>query len=339
MAVRLRDTLLTGIMVIGVLFLLTITGYAASATYTYDEMNRLIRAEYPDGTIIDYYYDEVGSRISRQQLETTPPTTSASPAGGYYNTSQSVTLSCDDGQGSGCDKIYYTTDGTTPTPSSPVYSSPVAITPTATLKFFAKDLAGNSESIKTEIYTLDTTPPTGTIIINSGASSTSSPNVNLTLTCSDTGGCSQMQFSNDNVTYSSAEAYATSKAWTLTAWDGNKTVYVKFKDSAGNWCTSPYLDAIVLNNDPPNPPIKIGQTGYTTLQDAYNAIGDGSTIKCQAIRFIESLTVNRNITVTLEGGYDSGFTSNTGGQTSIKGMITTTSGGGKITITNFMLEQ
>jgi large repetitive protein len=235
-------------------------------------------------------------------------------------------LTCNDGQGSECDNIYYTTNGTTPTTSSPVYSSAISITPTATLKFFAKDLAGNSESVKTEIYTLDTTPPTGTITINSGASSTSTPNVTLTLTCSDTSGCSQMRFSNDNITYSSPEAYATSKAWTLTAWDGNKSVYVKFKDSAGNWRSGSYSDTIVLNNNPPNPPIKIDQTGYTTLQDAYNAAGDGSTIKCQAIRFIESLAVNRNITVTLQGGYDGGFTANAGGQTSVKGAITTTSG-------------
>lgn len=198
--------------------------------------------------------------------------------------------------------------------------------------------AGNSESVKTEIYTLETSPPTGSITINSGAASTTSPNVTLTLTCSDTAGCSQMQFSNDSITYSSAETYATSMAWTLTTWDGKKTVYAKFKDSAGNWC-NPYTDTIVLNNNPPNPAIMIGQTGYTTLQDAYNAAANQSIIMCRAVQFIESLTVNRNITVTLQGGYDSSFSSYAGGQTRLKGTITTTSGGGSITIGNVMLEQ
>jgi YD repeat-containing protein len=137
MQFKLGNILFLSMTVIGLLIASVVSSYAASATYTYDELNRLIRVEYADGTIIDYFYDEVGNRTSRQQLETTPPTTIASPAGGFYNTSQSVTLTCSDGQGSGCDKIYYTTDGTTPTTSSPLYSSPLAITPTATLKFFA----------------------------------------------------------------------------------------------------------------------------------------------------------------------------------------------------------
>ena len=87
-------------------------------------------------------------------LDATPPTTTASPTGGTYNSAQSVTLTCSDGTGSGCDKIYYTTDGTTPTTSSPVYSSPINISVTTTLKFFGKDLAGNSEAVRTETYTI-----------------------------------------------------------------------------------------------------------------------------------------------------------------------------------------
>jgi hypothetical protein len=87
-------------------------------------------------------------------LDTATPTTSALPAEGIYDASQWVTLGCSDGTGSGCDKVYYTTNGSTPTTSSPVYSSPINITATTTLKFFAKDLAGNSESVKTQTYTI-----------------------------------------------------------------------------------------------------------------------------------------------------------------------------------------
>ncbi len=52
---------------------------------------------------------------------------------------------------------------------------------------------------------------------------------------------------------------------------------------------------------------------------------------------MESLTVNRNISVTLAGGYDCAFTSNSGNTTSLKGMIQTMAGGGTLTITNFIL--
>ena len=89
-------------------------------------------------------------------LDTTPPTTTASPPGAVYNTGQIVTLTCSDGSGSGCDKIYYTTDGSTPTTSSLVYSAPINISVTTALKFFAKDHAGNSEAVETQGYTIDT---------------------------------------------------------------------------------------------------------------------------------------------------------------------------------------
>jgi hypothetical protein len=57
-----------------------------------------------------------------------------------------------------------------------------------------------------------------------------------------------MQFSNDNVTYSTPEAYGTTKSWTLSAGDGTKTVYAKFSDAAGNW-SAPYSDTIDLITD------------------------------------------------------------------------------------------
>lgn len=86
--------------------------------------------------------------------DTTPPTTNASPAGGTYATAQNVTLTCNDGTGTGCGSIYYTTDGSTPTTASTVYSSSISVSATTTLKFFAKDVAGNSEAVKTESYTI-----------------------------------------------------------------------------------------------------------------------------------------------------------------------------------------
>ena len=285
--------------------------------------------------MIDYVYDEVGNRTQyNAQVDTSPPTTAADPVGTLYNSIQAVTLTCTDGAGAGCDKIYYTTDGSTPNSSSPVYSTPIPISGgTTMLKFFARDLVANTESpIKSQTYTIDLTLPTGTIIINGGAASTESPNVTLTLSCSDNISCSQMQFSNDDTTYSTPEAVGTSKAWTLSGWNGNKTVYVKYKDTAGNWSNS-FTDDILLNA----PLISINGTTYPSLQQAYNAAPNGSTIKCQAVLFVENLTVNRDISVTLDGGYDATFTSNAGGQTTIRGMVQTMTGGGTITIKNFKI--
>jgi hypothetical protein len=74
---------------------------------------------------------------------------------------------------------------------------------------------------------------------------------------------------------------------------------------------------------------------FTTLQAAYNAAGTGDIIQAQALTFTENLSVNRNVTVALQGGYDGAFTTNSGNVTNLKGMIQTFSGGGTLTISNF----
>jgi hypothetical protein len=199
-----------------------------------------------------------------------------------------------------------------------------------------KDGAGSWSTAYTDTIVLETVVPTGTITINGGATYANSTSVTLTLTCNDAGsGCAQMQFSNDGSTYSSPETFSTTKAWTLTTGDGTKTVYVKFKDGAGNW-SSAYTDTIILDT---TEPVRIGSTPYSSIQAAYNVAGSGAVIKCRDFILGQSLTVNRNVTVTLEGGYNLGFTTNYGAMTTLKGMITTTAGGGTLTIENFTLAQ
>ena len=92
----------------------------------------------------------------------------------------------------------------------------------------------------------DVTPPSGTITINGGAASTESTTVVLSLSASDAeSSVAQMQFSNNNVDWSTPEAYAASKTWTLSGGLGVKTVYVEFLDGAGNWSAS-FSDSIEL---------------------------------------------------------------------------------------------
>ena len=189
---------------------------------------------------MQYTYDGAGNRLQIQQPDLIPPTTAASPFGGICNANKSVVLTCDDGSGgSGCDRIYYSTTGITPTASSPAYLSPINITTTATLKFFAIDRSGNSEAVKSQVYVIDKTAPTGTIRINGGSSFTNNTSVTLNLSCTDANGCSQMCFSNNNAThdgtYSTPEPYAVTKAWTVPAGDGLKVVWVRYYDQAGNY--------------------------------------------------------------------------------------------------------
>ncbi|MBM2838419.1 MAG: hypothetical protein HW415_1044 [Deltaproteobacteria bacterium] len=110
--------------------------------------------------------------------DTTPPVTTASPPAGAYTSAQTVTLTANETA-----TIYYTTDGiTAPTTSSTVYTSPIVINSTTILKFFAKDVAGNSETLQSLTYTistLDTTPPT-TVASPTGGKYTGTQTVALT---------------------------------------------------------------------------------------------------------------------------------------------------------------
>ena len=59
-----------------------------------------------------------------------------------------------------------------------------------------------------------------------------------------------MRFSNNGTSFSTAETFATTKAWTLIERGGTKTVYVQFRDAAGNWSTAA-TDTIVLDTTAP----------------------------------------------------------------------------------------
>lgn len=83
--------------------------------------------------------------------------------------------------------------------------------------------------------------------------------------------------------------------------------------------------------------VTIGGTSYfLTLQEAYNAAADGATIKVKTKTFAESLTINRDISVTLEGGYNADFTGITG-NTTLQGQLQTYVGGGTLILGNFEL--
>ncbi len=183
---------------------------------------------------------------------TTTPVTLALPSGGAYNAGISASLITTDGTAAGCDKTYYTTDGTTPTTSSAIYSGPIAIATNTVLKYFSVNASGKSEAVNTQIYTIDSTPPNGTVTINGGALYTSSPSVTLTFTCSDNSatGCVQMQLSNDNINWSTPVAYVNAKIWPLTSGDGSKSVYARFRDAAGNW-SGASSNSIVLDSKAP----------------------------------------------------------------------------------------
>ena len=125
----------------------------------------------------------------------------------------------------------------------------------------------------------DITAPLNTTasnFINSGAASTNSTNVTLTLSATDnagvTGYCakelSAAPLGNDTcwTSISSVTSYSAGITFTLSSVEGTKTVYVWFKDAAGN-ISSAANDSIILGSPPSAP------TGVTaTVSDGQATI-------------------------------------------------------------------
>ncbi|HEY5368345.1 MAG TPA: peptidoglycan-binding protein [Hanamia sp.] len=187
----------------------------------------------------------------------TPPVTTATPSGGTYGASRDVILSCLD-DSSGCNHTYYTTDGTSPTTGSTVYSASITILSNTTLKFFSTDLAGNSETPKTETYivshgggggmlagwsNLPITPTDGfKIFVNSGASTTTNRIVNLNFNAGSDVKKIAISLTGD-FNDASQENYSSTKQIDLcskfgviknpTCPNGKYTIYAKFYTASG----------------------------------------------------------------------------------------------------------
>jgi chitinase len=73
-----------------------------------------------------------------------------SPAGGYYANPQSVTISCSTSGAT----IRYTTDNSTPTSTSPVYSGAISVTKSTTIKAIAQKAEMPDSNVATETYTI-----------------------------------------------------------------------------------------------------------------------------------------------------------------------------------------
>gem|GEM_PF-2469232 len=90
-----------------------------------------------------------------------PQTPAASPAGGSYSSSQTISLSCSTADA----VIRYTLDGSTPTASSTLYSSPISVSQSLTLK--AKAFKSQlSSGLMTENYVIPTNTNTNNEVAN-----------------------------------------------------------------------------------------------------------------------------------------------------------------------------
>jgi hypothetical protein len=226
---------------------------AYATTYSYN-----LNSAGDGGKDVDVQFKDYAGLISTEWgiwdsiiLDTTAPTGSIVVGSGNptYTTTTSVTLylTYNDAT-SGVYQVRYGNGGGSwsawETPAATKAWTLISGDGSKSVWYQVKDNAGNICDQVGDYITLDTTPPTGSIIINSGAATTTTTSVTLSLTYNDaTSGVYQVRYGNTG-TWGAWEAPAATKAWTLPAGDGTKGVYYQIKDNAG--LVSEYYDDIIL---------------------------------------------------------------------------------------------
>jgi hypothetical protein len=178
----------------------------------------------------------LNSTITGSITDTTAPIVTASPNGGLFNATQNVALNANE-----TSTIYYTTDSSTPTVSSSVYSSPISITANTTLKFFGRDAAGNNSSVQIATFTIDMVAPNPVTSLTAGTPMNSTIPVSWTLSSSGDVVNQEVAYSTDgtNFTVASAVVNSASTSYTVTGLTTSTlyTIRVVAIDGANNRST------------------------------------------------------------------------------------------------------
>jgi hypothetical protein len=217
---------------------------------------------------------------------------------------------------------YLITESATPPAASAVTLTPAPTSYTAasagfkTMYAWSRDAAGNVSALFAgQTCVVDLTKP----VVNSftiPASSTSLTVSGIAVSASDNTGVTGYLIT-ESSTAPAAAAVTLSQPPTsyVATSSGSKTLYAWARDAAGNVSLS--KSAVVTIN-----PV-VGS--YPSLQNAYNTVPSGGLLFIGEGTLTETFTANRNVTVTVEGGYDAAFADNPG-FTVINGKVTVQAG-------------
>jgi len=190
--------------------------------------------------------------------DTTPPTVAlTSPASNATVTGSSVAITATASDDTAVAGVQFLRDGAslgaedTTAPYAVTWDTTTATDGPHVLSSRARDAAGNTTTAAIVSVIVDNGLPSGSVVINGGASLTNAGTVTLTLSAADAlSQVTLMRFSNSGTSYSPAEPFAAGKTWTLSPGSGTKTVFAQFQDAAGNW-SAPATDTIVVDDIPP----------------------------------------------------------------------------------------
>jgi PKD repeat protein len=217
---------------------------------------------------------------------------------------------------------------------SPTQSHTYAQDGTYTIKLRVTDDLGATDEATTTASISDTAP---TASFTGNPTSGTVP-LTVSFTNNSTGYDQPLSYEWDFDNNGTVDSTAQNPSYTYTT-AGTYSVKLTVTDSDGSTNSLTRTNYItVTSGGCANPPVKIGSVYYSTLQDAYNAASDGNVIQSQDLTFTEDLNINRNISVTLEGGYDCDYTAITG-KTTLKGDMTLSNGTVIVQEGTFVIEQ
>jgi hypothetical protein len=180
------------------------------------------------------------------------PAPTFSPVAGSYSSSQSVTIS-DSTAGT---TIYYTTNGTTPTTSSTVYSGAITVSATETIEAIAVKTGFTNSAVATAVYTIVPALPAPTFSPAAGTYTTAQ-----SVTISDAmAGTTIYYTTNGSTPTTSSIVY--SGAITVSATEMLEAIAVEAAYSSSVVATAAYTIAPVL----PTPTFSPAAGTYTTSQ-------------------------------------------------------------------------
>ena len=393
-----------------------IASFAETVNYIYDDLNRLKRVIYGNGTVIDYTYDEVGNRQQKSVVFNAVPIANA---GGPYSSleGQTITLNASGSSDPDGSIVLYEWDINNDglyeyNSSSPTQSHTYAQQGTYTIRLRVTDNIGATNEATTTATISDTSPtanftgsPTtgsapltvnftnnstgydlplsyqwdfdnnGTVdsaLQNPSAIYTGQGIYSVKLTATDSDGSANPLTRINYITvtppvYTLTVAKAGSGTGTITSspsgincgadctetyTNGTSVTLTAISDAGstftgwtGGGCSGTGNCVITMNADTgvtavfeasSSLPVRIGSTYYSSLQAAYDAAVNGATIQAQAVVFTENLNINRNISITLQGGYNVDYTAIIG-KTSLQGQMTVSNG--TVTAKEFVLKK
>jgi YD repeat-containing protein len=172
------------VLVVLVLFGFVLPCFAETITYEYDDLYRLTKATYSDGTVIEYTYDAAGNRHSVTKTPPAQATTvslSANPASIDYGASSTLTWSSTNATSCTIDQGIGTVNP----------SGTATVSPTATTIYTITATGPGGTAFASTTITVTTPPPVPTVSISaSPASIQSGGSATLTWSSTNADSCS-----------------------------------------------------------------------------------------------------------------------------------------------------